>query len=76
MMVSKVNVAENFEERNNSIEQIESLNPAVSLVSDAATFNHIPGGANCLYLDGHVEFLRFATDFPCTRAAAVMIGSV
>lgn len=37
MMVSKVNVAENFEERNNSIEQIESLNPAVSLVSDAAS---------------------------------------
>ena len=22
-------------------------------------FNHIPGGSNCLYLDGHVEFLRY-----------------
>ncbi len=37
VMVSGVNVAENFEERNNSIEQINSLNPAVSMVTDAAS---------------------------------------
>jgi len=37
VMVSKINVAENFERTNNSLEQIESLNPAVSLVSDAAS---------------------------------------
>jgi len=23
------------------------------------TFNHPPGGANVLYMDGHVEFLRY-----------------
>ncbi len=28
------------------------------------TFNHIPGGANVLYMDGHVEFLRYPTRFP------------
>jgi len=22
-------------------------------------FNHVPGGCNCLFLDGHVEFLRY-----------------
>ena len=37
VMVSGINVAENFEERNNSIEQINSMNPAVSLVSDASS---------------------------------------
>jgi len=24
-------------------------------------FNHVPGGANILYMDGHVEFGRFRT---------------
>ena len=27
-------------------------------------FNHIPGGANVLYMDGHVEFLRYGTKAP------------
>jgi len=25
-------------------------------------FNHIPGGSNCLYMDGHVEFIRYPGD--------------
>jgi prepilin-type N-terminal cleavage/methylation domain-containing protein/prepilin-type processing-associated H-X9-DG protein len=25
----------------------------------AATFNHVPGGSNILFLDGHVEFVRY-----------------
>ena len=27
-------------------------------------FNHIPGGGNVLYMDGHVQFVRFETAFP------------
>jgi len=27
-------------------------------------FNHMPGGCNVLYMDGHVEFLRYPTRFP------------
>jgi prepilin-type processing-associated H-X9-DG protein len=23
------------------------------------SFNHIPGGCNVLYMDGHVEFIRY-----------------
>ena len=23
------------------------------------SFNHLPGGANVLYMDGHVEFLKY-----------------
>ncbi len=31
-------------------------------------FNHIPGGANVVYMDGHVEFLKFPGDYPASRA--------
>jgi len=28
------------------------------------SFNHVPGGSNVLYMDGHVEFLRYPSVFP------------
>ncbi|HPO13281.1 MAG TPA: DUF1559 domain-containing protein [Candidatus Hydrogenedentes bacterium] len=36
-------------------------------------FNHLPGGANVLYLDGHVGYLRYPDGHPITRAYAVVI---
>ena len=27
-------------------------------------FNHIPGGCNVLFMDGHVEFIRYPNQFP------------
>ncbi len=27
-------------------------------------FNHVPGGSNVLYMDGHVEFVRYNEDYP------------
>jgi len=32
-----------------------------------ANFNHVPGGANVLYMDGHVKFVRFPGEFPVCR---------
>jgi prepilin-type N-terminal cleavage/methylation domain-containing protein/prepilin-type processing-associated H-X9-DG protein len=32
--------------------------------SGVARFNHIPGGSNVLWLDGHVEFQRYGKNFP------------
>jgi prepilin-type N-terminal cleavage/methylation domain-containing protein/prepilin-type processing-associated H-X9-DG protein len=29
------------------------------IATDVTAFNHIPGGSNVLYLDGHVEFVRY-----------------
>jgi len=29
-------------------------------------YNHVPGGSNVLYLDGHVEFVRYGEKFPVT----------
>jgi len=45
-------------------------------------FNHVPGGCNVLYMDGHVQFIRypagatspFEGEFPVTVAFARIIG--
>jgi prepilin-type N-terminal cleavage/methylation domain-containing protein/prepilin-type processing-associated H-X9-DG protein len=33
-------------------------------------FNHVPGGTNVLWMDGHVTFNRFPGDYPATRVFA------
>ncbi|MCF6284404.1 MAG: hypothetical protein L3K26_04365 [Candidatus Hydrogenedentes bacterium] len=38
-------------------------------------FNHIPGGANVLYLDGHVEFLKFKEGIPVDLSMALLVGA-
>ena len=40
-----------------------------------ARFNHIPGGANVLYMDGHVEFIRLGSTFPVADSPAGTYGS-
>jgi prepilin-type N-terminal cleavage/methylation domain-containing protein/prepilin-type processing-associated H-X9-DG protein len=35
-------------------------------------FSHIPGGANILYMDGHVEFVKFPGTHPVTRMWALL----
>jgi prepilin-type processing-associated H-X9-DG protein len=37
-------------------------------------FNHIPGGINVLYLDGHVDFLHYREQFPASPGAAFFLG--
>ncbi len=41
-----------------------------------AGFNHLPGGSNVLYMDGHVEFTKYPSDHPITRAFAVAISQL
>lgn len=33
-----------------------------------ARFNHVPGGSNVLYMDGHVTFVKYGSEFPCDRS--------
>lgn len=33
-------------------------------------YNHVPGGCNVLYMDGHVEFLKYNSEFPVVDDAA------
>lgn len=38
-------------------------------------FAHVPGGANVLYMDGHVEFIKYPGDvFPVTEDSARIFG--
>jgi prepilin-type processing-associated H-X9-DG protein len=39
-------------------------------------FNHAPGGANILYMDGHVSFERFPGEPPLSRRFAGVVGGL
>ena len=40
--------------------------------SNLQYFNHIPGGSNVLFMDGHVQFLRYKDAHPITWAGAII----
>lgn len=46
------------------------------LSSYPAEFNHIPGGANVLYMDGHVEFLKYNQQAPVVPGVAKVFGEL
>ena len=43
---------------------------------DPTEFNHLPGGANVLYMDGHVSFVKYPGEFPASRAWAEIVNAV
>jgi prepilin-type N-terminal cleavage/methylation domain-containing protein/prepilin-type processing-associated H-X9-DG protein len=64
-------------------------NPSVTSVSQSAIpvifdrvdidplgFNHVPGGANVLYMDGHVELIKYPGPYPASRAWAGLIDEL
>lgn len=42
--------------------------------SGGVEFNHIPGGANVLFMDGHVQFIKYRDAWPVVPAVAVLNG--
>lgn len=42
----------------------------------AENFNHIPGGSNVLYMDGHVEFVRYPSDKMPVNVLFALVGLV
>jgi prepilin-type processing-associated H-X9-DG protein len=42
--------------------------------TDAAEFSHVPGGSNVLFMDGHVEFIKFPGEYPVSRAWAKVVS--
>lgn len=48
------------------------------LSTSPSGFNHIPGGANVLYMDGHVAFKKYAREgeAPVNEAMATLIGAI
>lgn len=55
---------------------IASNEAAVKLGADPAShmYNHIPGGSNTLYMDGHVEFNKYPGHFPASKTFAAIAG--
>jgi prepilin-type N-terminal cleavage/methylation domain-containing protein/prepilin-type processing-associated H-X9-DG protein len=43
--------------------------------SDGQGFNHVPGGCNVLYMDGHVEFLKYPAGWPASPLAAGLMAA-
>jgi prepilin-type N-terminal cleavage/methylation domain-containing protein/prepilin-type processing-associated H-X9-DG protein len=41
-----------------------------------SSFNHAPGGSNVLFMDGHVEFIRYPGRFPVSRGWAEFVGNL
>ncbi len=36
-------------------------------------FNHVPGGCNVLYMDGHAAFIRYPGDFPVVNDSGILL---
>ncbi|HEO72134.1 MAG TPA: DUF1559 domain-containing protein [Candidatus Hydrogenedentes bacterium] len=39
-------------------------------------FNHVPGGCNVLYMDGHVEFVKFRSKVPVDERIGLLLGAL
>ena len=39
-------------------------------------FNHVPGGSNVLFMDGHVEFIRYPGEVPVNEGMALFLGTL
>ena len=50
--------------------QIFVMQDYVSIIT--TDYNHLPGGTNVLYMDGHVEFLRYPSVHPATKLWATL----
>ena len=57
-----------------SVAQSELWIMADQISTIPTAFNHIPGGSNVLYLDGHVEFQKYQSDPLTNRPAASVTG--
>jgi prepilin-type processing-associated H-X9-DG protein len=44
-----------------------------NLSTEVARFNHVPGGSNVLFMDGHVEFVRYPGPAPVNRPIAAVV---
>lgn len=58
--------------------QSETWIMADTIATDPGAYNHIPGGSNVLYMDGHVEFMRYQErgPQPVNGAVARVIGVI
>lgn len=46
------------------------------VATSGGQFNHVPGGANVLYMDGHVKFLKYPGEAPASKDYAIFLGDL
>ena len=46
------------------------MSDAISMGQSIYIFNHIPGGGNILFMDGHVEFVKYPGKAPMNEIMA------
>jgi prepilin-type processing-associated H-X9-DG protein len=44
-------------------------------VNSVVVFNHVPGGCNVLYMDGHVEYVKYKSKFPVMNSGSTTLGA-
>lgn len=44
----------------------------IGVYGGATTFNHVPGGGNCVYMDGHAEWLPLHSKYPANFTGILM----
>ena len=47
-----------------------------TISNNVQLYNHVPGGCNVLYMDGHVQFLRYPGDPPVSKGLALFLGTL
>ena len=75
LLITDIN---NAAQSNQGQSEIEIMWDMISVVpTGAGEYNHVPGGCNVLYLDGHVEFIRYPSgEFPVNGAWAKSTAAV
>lgn len=63
------NPAQSSEAQSTIVAFYDLVQSPVSAVGKPS-YNHVPGGGNVLYMDGHVSFLRYPSEYPVSRAWA------
>ena len=54
---------------------LDQFNAAGAKTTNVSLFNHVPGGCNVLFLDGHVEFIKYPANEPITKSVATFVGN-
>jgi prepilin-type processing-associated H-X9-DG protein len=59
-----------------SMAQSEIWVMADEVTETAQNMNHVPGGGNVLFMDGHVEFIKYPGDLPVCRGWAFIAANL
>lgn len=61
---------------NSNMAQSEIFVMMDQLATKTSMFNHVPGGCNVLYMDGHCEFVKYPSKAPCTTRFATVAAAL